>query len=52
LEWANTCVEERLDFVWSLVTIVTLVNDATAAFSDELMHAALAVDGPMFAHAI
>ena len=31
---------------------VTLVKDATAAFSDEAMHAAHAVNGPTFAHAI
>jgi nicotinamidase-related amidase len=31
---------------------VTLVKDATAAFSPEAMHAAHAINGPTFAHAI
>jgi nicotinamidase-related amidase len=31
---------------------VTLVKDATAAFSQEAMHAAHAINGPTFAHAI
>jgi nicotinamidase-related amidase len=31
---------------------VTLVTDATAAFSQEGMHAAHALDGPTYAHAI
>ncbi len=31
---------------------VTLVTDATAAFSEGAMHAAHAINGPTFAHAI
>jgi len=31
---------------------VTLVKDATAAFSQEGMHAAHAINGPTYAHAI
>jgi hypothetical protein len=31
---------------------VTLVRDATAAFSHEVMHAAHDLNGPTFAHAI
>jgi nicotinamidase-related amidase len=31
---------------------VTLVRDATAAFSHEMMHAAHELNGPAFAHAI
>jgi nicotinamidase-related amidase len=31
---------------------VTLVKDATAAFSQEAMHAAHAINGPTYAHAI
>jgi nicotinamidase-related amidase len=31
---------------------VTLVKDATAAFSREGMHAAHAINGPAYAHAI
>ncbi len=31
---------------------VTLVKDATAAFTQEMMHAAHELNGPTFAHAI
>jgi nicotinamidase-related amidase len=31
---------------------VTLVTDATAAFSQEMMHAAHKLNGPTYAHAI
>ena len=31
---------------------VTLVKDTTAAFSHEAMHAAHAINGPTYAHAI
>ena len=31
---------------------VTLVTDATAAFTKEMMHAAHELNGPTFAHAI
>jgi nicotinamidase-related amidase len=31
---------------------VTLVKDATAAFSQEALHAARAINGPTYAHAI
>jgi nicotinamidase-related amidase len=31
---------------------VTLVRDATAAFSHEATHAAYAINGPTYAHAI
>jgi nicotinamidase-related amidase len=31
---------------------VTLVRDATAAFSPEMMHAAHELNGPTFAHSI
>jgi hypothetical protein len=41
-----------LTLAWSLVTHVTLVKDATAAFDREGMHAAHEVNGPRFAHAI
>jgi nicotinamidase-related amidase len=34
------------------VLSVTLVKDATAAFSREAMHAADEINGPTFAHAI
>jgi hypothetical protein len=32
--------------------ILTLVRDATAAFSREMMHAAHELNGPTYAHAI
>ena len=49
---ANTCVESTARFGMELGYHVTLVSDATAAFSAEGMHAAHAVNGPSFAHAI
>jgi nicotinamidase-related amidase len=49
---ANTCIESTGRFGMELGYHVTLVKDATAAFSDEAMHAAHAVNGPTFAHAI
>jgi nicotinamidase-related amidase len=49
---ANTCVESTARFGMELGYHVTLVKDATAAFSPEGMHAAHAVNGPSFAHAI
>lgn len=49
---ANTCIESTARFAMELGYHVTLVRDATAAFSAELMHAAHALNGPTFAHAI
>ncbi|MCQ4164616.1 cysteine hydrolase family protein [Tahibacter harae] len=49
---ANTCVESTARFGMELGYHVTLVRDATAAFSAEGMHAAHEVNGPSFAHAI
>jgi nicotinamidase-related amidase len=49
---ANTCVESTGRFGMELGYHVTLVKDATAAFSAEGMHAAHEVNGPSFAHAI
>jgi nicotinamidase-related amidase len=49
---ANTCIESTARFGMELGYHVTLVRDATAAFSREAMHAAHAVNGPSFAHAI
>ena len=49
---ANTCIEGTGRFASELGYHVTLVRDATAAFSDEGMHAAHALNGPTFAHAI
>jgi nicotinamidase-related amidase len=49
---ANTCIESTGRFGMELGYHVTLVKDATAAFSHEAMHAAHDVNGPTFAHAI
>ncbi|MER6220524.1 isochorismatase family cysteine hydrolase [Streptomyces sp900105755] len=49
---ANTCIEATGRFGMELGYHVTLVKDATAAFAQEGMHAAHAINGPTFAHAI
>ena len=49
---ANTCVEATARCGAELGYHVTLVRDATAAFSPEAMHAAHEINGPTFAHAI
>jgi nicotinamidase-related amidase len=49
---ANTCVEATARCGAELGYHVTLVRDATAAFSAEAMHAAHEINGPTFAHAI
>lgn len=49
---ANTCIESTGRYGMELGYHVTLVRDATAAFSPEAMHAAHEVNGPTFAHAI
>ena len=49
---ANTCVEATARCGAELGYHVTLVRDATAAFSPEAMHATLEINGPTFAHAI
>ena len=49
---ANTCIESTGRFGMELGYHVTLVKDATAAFSREAMHAANEVNGPTFAHTI
>jgi nicotinamidase-related amidase len=49
---ANTCIESTARFGMELGYHVTLIKDATAAWSHEGMHAAHEVDGPRFAHAI
>jgi nicotinamidase-related amidase len=49
---ANTCVEATARCGAELGYHVTLVQDATAAFSSEAMHAAHEINGPTFAHAI
>jgi hypothetical protein len=49
---ANTCIESTSRFAMELGYHVTLVRDATAAFSKERMHAAHELNGPNFAHEI
>lgn len=49
---ANTCIEATGRYAMELGYHVTLVKDATAAFSADRMHAAHALNGPNFAHAI
>lgn len=49
---ANTCVETTGRYAQELGYHVTLIRDATAAFSKELMHAAHELNGPTYAHAI
>lgn len=49
---ANTCIESTSRFAMELGYHVTLVKDATAAFTKEMMHAAHELNGPSFAHEI
>src|SRR6516162_2455607 len=49
---ANTCTETTARYAQELGYHVTLVRDATAAFSHEMMHAAHELNGPTYAHAI
>jgi nicotinamidase-related amidase len=47
---ANTCIEGTSRFAAELGYRVTLVTDATAAFSADRMHAAHVLNGPTYAH--
>jgi nicotinamidase-related amidase len=49
---ANTCIESTARYAMELGYHVTLVRDATAAFTHDMMHAAHELNGPTFAHAI
>lgn len=49
---ANTCIETTGKFAVEMGYHVTLVKDATAAFSKDRMHAAHELNGPTFAHSI
>ena len=49
---AHTCVEATVRFAAELGYDVTVVNDATASYSDDEMHAALDVNLPNYASAI
>jgi nicotinamidase-related amidase len=49
---ANTCIESTGRYAMEIGYHVTLVRDATAAFTPEMMHAAHVLNGPTYAHAI
>jgi len=49
---ANTCIEDTSRFAVELGYRVTLVKDATAAFTADRMHAAHELNAPTFAHAV
>jgi nicotinamidase-related amidase len=49
---ANTCIESTARYAMELGYHVTLVRDATAAVSTEIMRSAHELNGPTFAHAI
>jgi len=49
---ANTCIEGTARYAMELGYHVTLVRDATAAASAEMMHAAHELNGPSYAHSI
>lgn len=49
---ANTCIESTGRYAMELGYHVTLVRDATAAFTREMMQAAHELNGPTYAHAI
>jgi len=49
---ANTCVESTGRYAMELGYHVTLIRDATAAYSRDMMHAAHELNGPTYAHAI
>jgi nicotinamidase-related amidase len=48
---ANTCIEATGRIGIELGDHVTLVRDATSAYTHEAMHAAMNIDGPAYAHA-
>jgi ureidoacrylate peracid hydrolase len=49
---AHTCVESTVRFAAELGYEVTVVRDATADYSDEMMHAALHLNIPNYASAV
>jgi nicotinamidase-related amidase len=49
---AHTCIEATVRFAAELGYDVTVVRDATADYSDEMMHAALDINMPNYASAI
>jgi nicotinamidase-related amidase len=49
---AHTCIEATVRFAAELGYEVTMVKDATADYSDEVMHAALDINIPNHANGI
>ena len=49
---AHTCIESTVRFAAELGYQVTVVKDATADYSDEMMHAALDINIPNYANAV
>jgi len=49
---AHTCIEATVRYAAELGYEVTVVRDATADYSDEMMHAALDINMPNYASAI
>src|SRR5262249_59554264 len=49
---AHTCIEATVRYAAELGYDVTVVKDATADYSDEMMHAALDINIPNYASAI
>ena len=49
---AHTCVEATVRYAAELGYVVTMVKDATADYSDEMMHASLDINIPNYASAI
>jgi ureidoacrylate peracid hydrolase len=49
---AHTCIEATVRFAAELGYEVTVVRDATADYTDEMMHAALDINLPNYASAI
>jgi len=49
---AHTCIEATVRYAAELGYDVTVVKDATADYSDEMMHAALEINMPNYASAI
>lgn len=49
---AHTCIEATVRFAAEFGYDVTVVKDATADYSDEMMHAALDINMPNYANAI
>ena len=49
---AHTCIEATVRFAAELGYEITVIRDATADYSDEMMHAALDINMPNYASAI